>query len=70
MINFDIPLKELKDHQDEIKLYKCPIYIICKHGNDSQLAVQELTSFGVSSKDIIGGLDLWAIKIDNEFPRY
>jgi adenylyltransferase and sulfurtransferase len=68
--NVHIPLKQLKDHIDEIQSWKVPIYVVCKHGNDSQLAVQELEQFGIESKDIRGGLDEWAVLIDSAFPRY
>jgi len=51
-------------------------YVICHRGNDSQLAVNLLkekmvgTRFKIIVKDIIGGLDNWAVEVDKSFPRY
>ncbi|KAI8895728.1 hypothetical protein BC833DRAFT_600248 [Globomyces pollinis-pini] len=48
-----------------------PVYVICRLGNDSQLAVELLRKHGIKeSFDIIGGLDEWASEIDNTFPVY
>lgn len=53
---------------------KCPIYVICRRGNDSQIAAQKLLSNsnenGIKVKDVIGGLHAWTKKIDTEFPIY
>ncbi|KAJ1340944.1 hypothetical protein BSLG_004417 [Batrachochytrium salamandrivorans] len=48
-----------------------PIYVVCRRGNDSQLAVQKLKGHGVSNVfDIVGGLKQWAVEIDPSFPKY
>ena len=60
-----------------------PVYVVCHHGNDSQLAVQLLkeqlpgaiaASGGdggdVEVKDIAGGLAEWAEAVDCSFPKY
>ncbi|KAJ8290573.1 hypothetical protein GJAV_G00014750 [Gymnothorax javanicus] len=53
-----------------------PVYVICKMGNDSQLAVQILQQMAslegepIIPKDITGGLMAWAQKIDPSFPEY
>jgi adenylyltransferase/sulfurtransferase len=48
-----------------------PIYALCKHGNDSQLAVQLLKEHGFNNvSDVIGGLWEWSHKIDDTFPKY
>lgn len=53
---------------------KCPVYVICRRGNDSQIAAQRLLSnlseSGVEVKDVIGGLHAWTRDIDAEFPIY
>lgn len=46
------------------------VYVICKHGNDSQLAVEALKKHGIKAMDVIGGLDAWALEVDESFPRY
>lgn len=50
-----------------------PVYFICRHGNDSQLAVQKFkagTHDGRVVRDIIGGLAAWRREVDPEFPEY
>lgn len=54
----------------------CPVYVICKLGNDSQKAVQVMEKMSgsevdaVTVKDICGGLMAWAKTIDSTFPQY
>lgn len=46
-------------------------YVICRYGNDSQLATSKMHKMGFANvKDIIGGLNMWSNKIDPNFPRY
>lgn len=51
-----------------------PVYVVCRRGNDSQIAVQKLKnhikSESIKFKDISGGLYAWAKHIDTEFPVY
>ncbi|XP_071833769.1 adenylyltransferase and sulfurtransferase MOCS3-like isoform X2 [Apostichopus japonicus] len=52
-----------------------PVIVICRRGNDSQLAVQSLvnkvsTDLVPSFKDVIGGLTAWAHQVDPNFPQY
>ncbi|KAJ1653284.1 hypothetical protein IWQ61_006562 [Dispira simplex] len=50
---------------------KLPIYVVCRLGNDSQLATQHLLSLGLTNvKDIIGGLRCWTRTVDPDFPVY
>ncbi|KAI3402678.2 cnxF [Candida oxycetoniae] len=51
---------------------KCdPIYVICRFGNDSQLAAAKLLRMGYEqTKDIIGGLNKWTDDIDQSIPKY
>ena len=56
------------------------VYVVCRRGNDSQIAVEMLNQYFSSDsnnnvnlnciKDIIGGLQEWANKIDSNFPKY
>jgi adenylyltransferase/sulfurtransferase len=68
--NVHIPLRQLEHSVETIKSWNAPIYVVCKHGNDSQIAVQVLEKLGIESKDIQGGLDVWATQADPTFPRY
>lgn len=51
-----------------------PVYVVCRRGNDSQIAAKKLQEYlnenGIIVKDIIGGLHAWAAQIDPEFPVY
>lgn len=48
-----------------------PVYVICRRGNDSQLAVNLLRNAGVETAlDIVGGLESWAREVDPQFPAY
>lgn len=75
----NIPIKELVDDRklEEIqkiinKTEKSPIFLVCRRGNDSQLAVQQLGKLfeELTFKDIIGGLHAWTQRIDSHFPIY
>ncbi|KAK2463486.1 hypothetical protein APHAL10511_004572 [Amanita phalloides] len=48
------------------------IYIVCKLGNDSQIAAEAMRSIRKQAviQDIIGGLKAWARDVDNNFPIY
>jgi len=48
------------------------VYVICRLGNDSQVAADALrkANSNLSIKDVIGGLKSWAKDIDNKFPVY
>ena len=48
------------------------IYVICRRGNDSQIATNLLRGLlpGINIRDVIGGLHAWTKHIDNNFPRY
>ncbi|KAK4278396.1 hypothetical protein QN277_016249 [Acacia crassicarpa] len=47
------------------------LYVVCRRGNDSQLAVQYLQKMGfASAKDIIGGLESWSKDVDPNFATY
>lgn len=61
----------IKRIQDE----KIPqIYVICRRGNDSQIAatmlINELKESDIRIHDVVGGLHSWTKNIDNNFPKY
>ena len=59
-----------------------PVYVVCRRGNDSQIAVQLLKDYfekqssagkhasNIVVKDIVGGLSLWTDEVDSQFPKY
>ncbi|XP_061400550.1 adenylyltransferase and sulfurtransferase MOCS3 [Musca vetustissima] len=74
----NVPLKTilndsyLKRFEDELKDEERGIVLLCRRGNDSQLAAQHiLQKFPQRAIfDIKGGLHAWHYKIDNNFPIY
>ncbi|XP_033646531.1 adenylyltransferase and sulfurtransferase MOCS3-like isoform X1 [Asterias rubens] len=50
------------------------VFVVCKQGNDSQIAVktlrEKLASIPAVIKDIRGGLSAWTTHIDPDFPKY
>ena len=70
----DIPLNVLVTNPKEF-LPSDPnvnIYIVCRLGNDSQIAAEALRSIDKREviQDIIGGLKAWARDVDDNFPIY
>lgn len=61
---------------DRIKGDHIPqVYVICRRGNDSQIAakklIEELNELpAIRVHDIIGGLHAWTHQIDRNFPKY
>ena len=53
-----------------------PIYVVCRLGNDSQVAVRKLKELGLDRDgerfigDIQGGLHAWRRQVDPEWPEY
>uniref|UniRef100_A0A0E0K6H5 Adenylyltransferase and sulfurtransferase MOCS3 n=1 Tax=Oryza punctata TaxID=4537 RepID=A0A0E0K6H5_ORYPU len=49
----------------------CPVYVICRRGNDSQAAVQILRENGfLYASDVAGGFESWAKEVDPSFLLY
>ena len=59
---------------DNIKKEQKPVFVLCRRGNDSQIAVQHLGKMLVNAqipiRDIIGGLHAWSASVDPNFPVY
>lgn len=65
-----IPLGELPERLNELDPIK-EIIVHCKSGGRSAKAVNLLRSSGFTIvKNLIGGIDAWAQKIDSSLPRY
>lgn len=60
---------------EKIKEENIPrIFVLCRRGNDSQIAamklIEELADSGVHISDVVGGLHAWTNEIDEHFPKY
>ncbi|MBM4166667.1 MAG: molybdopterin-synthase adenylyltransferase MoeB [Ignavibacteria bacterium] len=65
-----IPLKELPNRIHELDSSK-EIVVYCHHGNRSSFAMQFLNHKGFANvKNLVGGIDEWARKIDTNMKRY
>ncbi|XP_065893032.1 adenylyltransferase and sulfurtransferase MOCS3-like [Dysidea avara] len=75
--SINIPLATLQGSTElitrHLSNHLSTVYIVCRRGNDSQLAVQRLKHQLPSAtivKDLIGGLETWSREVDNSFPQY
>lgn len=73
--SINVPIKMLLADKisDDLKreMGQKAVYIVCRRGNDSQLAVRHLSEkLKIKAKDLIGGLHKWTKTIDNNFPIY
>ncbi|KAH8259024.1 hypothetical protein KR038_007815 [Drosophila bunnanda] len=74
----NVPLAEILDDSyikrfgSQLEDKELPIILLCRRGNDSQIAVQHVRSrFPMHSiRDLIGGLHAWTKKVDPNFPIY
>ena len=65
-----IPLKTLPQHINGIPSDQ-DIVVYCHHGERSRYAVAYLQQNGFTdAKNLIGGIDQWAVEIDPTLPRY
>lgn len=81
--SFHVPLKEIPSRMNELKdrifsnadngekQQLLPVVVICRRGNDSQIALRLLKSHGVEEvKDVRGGLNAWSLTVDHSLPFY
>ncbi|KAI9594110.1 hypothetical protein BDF19DRAFT_445987 [Syncephalis fuscata] len=71
--SLNIPLKQLDRQMDQIvkEAAERPVYVVCRLGNDSQLAVRQLREkTNLAAFDIQGGLYRWSHTVDSTFPIY
>ena len=65
-----IPLGELANHIDELDV-NAQYIIYCHIGERSAYAVAYLTKCGFKNvRNLQGGIDAWAEKVDSSMPRY
>jgi len=69
----DVPLQELL-HNPLQGIPAGPIIVVCRLGNDSQIAANSLRDAERESPraifDMVGGLRAWSRDVDPEFPVY
>ncbi|KAH8410629.1 hypothetical protein KR009_007312 [Drosophila setifemur] len=74
----NVPLAEILDDSylkrftKQLEDKQLPIIVLCRRGNDSQIAVQHIRNRfpGHSIQDLVGGLHAWTNKVDSSFPKY
>ncbi|KAL9877530.1 adenylyltransferase and sulfurtransferase MOCS3 [Glossina fuscipes] len=74
----NVPLKTILDDsfverfKEKLQDETLPVFILCRRGNDSQIAAQHMINkFPKHNiRDIRGGLHSWHYKIDSKFPIY
>ncbi|KAI9739573.1 MAG: Urmylation protein [Cirrosporium novae-zelandiae] len=68
--------EELPQWMPDFLQQDSPIFVVCRLGNDSQLAVHRLKQMGLDMggnrpiKDIEGGFRKWKEKVDHTWPEY
>ncbi|RPD54292.1 hypothetical protein L226DRAFT_516044 [Lentinus tigrinus ALCF2SS1-7] len=75
--SMNVPIKELLANPSSAGLGAGSadgdeLYVVCRLGNDSQVAVDAMRSAGKTGvvKDLVGGLQAWAREVDKSFPIY
>ncbi|KAJ7043294.1 hypothetical protein C8F04DRAFT_944591 [Mycena alexandri] len=72
--SINVPLNELTANPHQYLLRQRETYVVCRLGNDSQIAASSLReamkSEGTMVKDVIGGLRAWTRHVDPTFPVY
>ena len=64
-------LEQSSTHNDGNATGSGPVVVVCRKGNDSQVAVSALKEEGIGEvKDLIGGLEAWQEYLDPSFLRY
>jgi adenylyltransferase and sulfurtransferase len=70
----DVPLHEIVANPGDYVFPGLGTYVVCRLGNDSQIAADALRSArpdpGFVIKDLVGGLRAWSREVDPEFPVY
>jgi adenylyltransferase and sulfurtransferase len=73
--SINVPIKILLsgklDESLKQRMREDEVFVVCRRGNDSQLAVKYLKEeLQIVSKDLIGGLHAWSRRVDSNFPIY
>ncbi len=68
--SLNIPIDELPKRIDNARNLGKDIVVVCRRGNDSQLAVDFLRKRDIKCIDLIGGILAYADRIDPTLPKY
>ncbi|KAH8395715.1 hypothetical protein KR222_010268, partial [Zaprionus bogoriensis] len=76
--SINVPLAQILDDSylqqfgQQLENKELPVVLVCRRGNDSQIAVQHIKNRfpDHSIRDLKGGLHAWTANIDAEFPIY
>lgn len=74
--SINVPFEELEDELTSLERRiadAAEVVVICRRGNDSQLAVEKLRQAwkqAVKVCDVQGGLEAWTKTVDSSFPSY
>lgn len=76
--SINVPLAQILDDSyleqfaQQLETEELPVVVVCRRGNDSQIAVQHLHNRfpELSIRDLKGGLHAWTANIDQDFPIY
>ncbi|KAI9175828.1 hypothetical protein H9P43_006192 [Blastocladiella emersonii ATCC 22665] len=69
----NVPYRQLGKRLGEVRGLtqgKAEVLVLCRRGNDSQRAVNDLRAAGIECADVAGGLEAWSEQVDPSFPRY
>jgi adenylyltransferase/sulfurtransferase len=69
----NIPLDLCEESFDRLRMIsqEKDIVMVCRAGNDSQIATRQLKESGIRNvKDLVGGMNAFAAQIDKSLPRY
>ncbi len=68
--SIEIPMAQISSRQTELDAEK-PIAVLCHSGGRSAKVADFLARQGFSRVvNIAGGIDAWALEVDNSLPRY
>lgn len=58
-----------EQRHDHMEQQSKPVYVLCRRGNHSQLAVQRLRAAGITcAMDMVGGMNQWSDQVDPRVP--
>ncbi|KAL0089918.1 Molybdopterin-synthase sulfurtransferase [Phycomyces blakesleeanus] len=68
---FENKIMDIKKSMSELDVAGDQVFVVCRLGNDSQLAVRLLEKHGIKgARDLVGGLYSWSMNVDPSFPIY
>ena len=63
-------LEKKAEHVKQLQREGAKVVVMCRKGNDSQVAAERLRQLGVDNVvDVVGGIHAWADAIDSSMPK-